>query len=275
MTAGEVLDTDACTLFDVFPSLVVLHLSFRGMAPANKFPNTQAPRTLRELTLYDEGDRSNITSLLALWHGHPFRAVNLHSRRGDLVTPALEHLRSISSGPWHIDIGETECVLRTEHDAVYEVNWDGPRKLPDIRRYLGSLCSIAAPAYIFPSRLTQMSNMPSLHSVVLRGFFPASDWELYEGELCVPGLQTLRFEPLREDKEHDQAAELDRCSQYMWELVQRLTLKDGSELPKIPRLVFSEVVRSYVGKEYWAWIYQRASSVYIEDKLLWQEEMDA
>lgn len=118
--------------------------------------------------------------------------------------------------------------------------------------------------------------MPSLHSITLRGAFPVTSYrELFKGKLCVPELQALRLDPERYDEEGWQVVELQSCSRYTKRLVQRLALANGTELPRIPRVVFSEVARPYVGEEYWAWIYQRASSVYIEDELLWQEEIDS
>ncbi|KZV87677.1 hypothetical protein EXIGLDRAFT_697308 [Exidia glandulosa HHB12029] len=275
MTTDFAADTDASRLFDVFPSLEILQLSFTNRyTSVDNWPNTRVPSTLEEITLHDDGDGLNVPALLALWHGHPFRIVNLHSIYAPLATAALEHMRSVASGPWQLDLGQTGCELRTEDEAVYKVNfYDRYAGFTDIRDFLGTFGSIVAPASVFLQQLTMLFCMPCLHSITLRGAFPTgpSDWELFDGRLFVPQLQTLRLEPYHHAEERWQAGELQHCSRCTEELFRRFTLEDGSQLPKIPRLVFSEVARPYVGEEYWAWIYQRASSVYIEDELLWQE----
>ncbi|KZV80830.1 hypothetical protein EXIGLDRAFT_845209 [Exidia glandulosa HHB12029] len=280
MTTDFAADTDASRLFNVFPSLKILQLSFtKRYTSVDYLPNTRVPSTLEEITLHDDGDGLNIPALLALWHGHSFRVVNLHSIYTPLAMSALEHMRSVASGPWRLDllVEEKECELRTQDEAVYKVNcYDRYAGFHEVRGFLGTLGSIVAPASVFLHQLTELFNMPSLRSVTLYGAFPWTfeEWEVFDGVLCVPQLQALRLEPAHHAEERWQAGELQDCSRYTEELFRRFTLENGSELPKVPRLVFSEVARPYVGEEYWAWIYQRASSVYIEDELLWQEETD-
>ncbi|KZV87678.1 hypothetical protein EXIGLDRAFT_839782 [Exidia glandulosa HHB12029] len=273
MTARGVPDTDARALFEVFPSLEILKLSFSGIVSVDNLPNTRFPAQLMELVLDDDAGYDNITSVLGLWRGHPFRVVNIRSAYGRLAIPVLDHMRSFGTGLWHFDLTRYDWVLKSEHDIVYElVDYGSHGGFDDLCDSLHTLGSMSAYAPALEEQLIERLNMPSLHSITLRGAFSGtSSWDVYKGKLCVPELQTLRLDPERYDKEDWQAVELRNCSRYTEQLVRRLALTDGTELPKIPRLVFSEVARPYVGEEYWAWIYQRASSVYIEDELLWQE----
>ncbi|KZV87682.1 hypothetical protein EXIGLDRAFT_839785 [Exidia glandulosa HHB12029] len=281
--------TDARALFEVFPSLEILKLSFIGSASVHNMPNTRIPSTLMELILSDTEDNSNIASSLELWHGHPFRVVTLQcpSAAARLIIPILEHMRSVTARLWHINLGDRRAVLRTEHGAVYVIECARTRQIfdtqtfDDLRSSFDSLHSIVLTPEALSSQLIDVFDMPSLHSITLRGsFLRTSALAVDCGTLCVPRLHTLRLEP----EEYDDEGRFSRlemqqllsqyCSQYAKELVRRLTLEDGSALSRIPRLVFSKVTRPYVREEYWAWIYRRTSSVYIENELLWQEETD-
>lgn len=118
MTAHGVPDTDARALFEVFPSLEVLKLSFSGIASVDNLPNTRFPAQLTELVLHDEAGYENIVSILALWRGHPFKVINLQSTPGRLTVPALDHMRSFGPGLWHFDLTRYDWVLRSERHSI-------------------------------------------------------------------------------------------------------------------------------------------------------------
>ncbi|KZV87676.1 hypothetical protein EXIGLDRAFT_839780 [Exidia glandulosa HHB12029] len=269
-------NTDAHTLFDVFPYLETLKLFFRNEdeTTIEHMPNSPTPRTLMHLTLHADGDGSVIAPTLTLWRGHPFRTVHLFCRRTQLVTPILDHMRSVAPGPWHLELsGSARCIIKTETERVYNLYRDGDRvRFIHFRDDFDSLASITIPAHGVQDQLIETLRLPELHSITLRGPFPSTLFSLFsEGKLCVPRLQTLRLEPetLFDDKAGEEA-EMKNCSRFGQGFLWCISLDDGVRLSKLPRLVLSTTVSQYVREKYWDWIYQRAVSVSIEGDLLYK-----